>query len=201
MAKLSFETPEISANGRVEDPAPAERPCAHDGCTECGVYPAPRSRSDLRDYIWLCLEHVRAYNREWNYFDGCGEKEMEDAIRSSTTWERPSWRFGSAGRGGRGWSGAFDDPFDILGGGGVRGDARDARDARGGEDGGPPVPPEERKAWSVFGLSPCACAKTVKERYKELAKRHHPDANGGSRKSEDRLKTINWAYGVLKAQF
>ena len=194
MAKSHFETPEIHPRDRADNPeAPV---CAHKGCGESGIYPAPRSRREIRDYIWFCLEHVRAYNREWNYFDGCGEAEMEAAIRSSTTWERPSWKFGSTGSagpggpGGRGWEEAFNDPFDLLGGGRDR-----------GPGGAPKVGAEEGKAWGVLGLSPCACAETVKKRYKQLAKRHHPDANGGSKKSEDRLKAINWAYGVLKAQF
>ena len=40
----------------------------------------------------------------------------------------------------------------------------------------------------------------VKIRYKELAKRHHPDANGGSRDAEERLKTINLAYAAVRSQ-
>ena len=38
----------------------------------------------------------------------------------------------------------------------------------------------------------------LKARYKELAKRHHPDANGGDRASEERLKTINLAYAAVR---
>ena len=193
MSTSRFETPGIYPKGRAADPE--TRPCAHDGCGGHGIYPAPRSRSDLRDYIWLCLDCVRDYNRRWNYFDGFDEREMEAAIRSSTTWERPSWRFGAPGQRARGWREAFDDPFDVLGGG--RGEERCRDDSREA----PETCAEERRAWGVLGLSPCACAETVKKRYKQLAKRHHPDANGGSKQSEDRLKTINWAYGVLKAQF
>ena len=40
----------------------------------------------------------------------------------------------------------------------------------------------------------------MKTRYKELAKRHHPDANGGSRDAEERLKTINLAYAALRSR-
>jgi curved DNA-binding protein CbpA len=40
----------------------------------------------------------------------------------------------------------------------------------------------------------------VKSRYKELAKRHHPDANGGSRDAEERLKTINLAYAAVRSR-
>jgi curved DNA-binding protein CbpA len=38
----------------------------------------------------------------------------------------------------------------------------------------------------------------VKTRYKELAKRHHPDANGGDRAAEERLKSINLAYAAVR---
>ena len=38
----------------------------------------------------------------------------------------------------------------------------------------------------------------LKRRYKALVKRHHPDANGGSRESEELLKHINHAYNDLK---
>jgi curved DNA-binding protein CbpA len=41
----------------------------------------------------------------------------------------------------------------------------------------------------------------IKTRYKELAKRHHPDANGGDRSSEERLKVINLAYATLRSRF
>ena len=40
----------------------------------------------------------------------------------------------------------------------------------------------------------------VKTRYKELAKRHHPDANGGDKAAEERLKTINIAYAAVRSK-
>ena len=40
----------------------------------------------------------------------------------------------------------------------------------------------------------------MKTRYKELAKRHHPDANGGDRDAEERLKTINLAYAAVRSR-
>ena len=39
----------------------------------------------------------------------------------------------------------------------------------------------------------------IKARYKELVKRHHPDANGGDRSSEERLREIIQAYNYLRA--
>ena len=188
MKKQPIITPEIAGFNTRQDPM--TRPCAHEGCRAEGTHPAPRSRSDLRDYIWLCLDHVREYNKGWNYFEGLDEIGMEEAIRKSTTWERPSWKFGTSRGNARSWQAGIDDPFGALGG---EGDG--PRPER------PTMTEDERQAWSVFGLSPCKDGQRVKKRYKELAKAHHPDANGGSKEAEDRLKVINWAYSILKRQF
>jgi DnaJ-domain-containing protein 1 len=56
----------------------------------------------------------------------------------------------------------------------------------------------ERKALEVMGLGADATLETVKMRYKELVKQHHPDANGGDRSTEDRLIEIIKAYNYLK---
>ena len=39
----------------------------------------------------------------------------------------------------------------------------------------------------------------IKARFKALVKRLHPDANGGDRGSEDKLREIIQAYNHLKA--
>jgi len=39
--------------------------------------------------------------------------------------------------------------------------------------------------------------KGLKKQYKKLAKLHHPDKNGGSKKSEDSFKEIGEAYDIL----
>jgi len=190
MKKQTIETPDYRFWKNDEDSD--KRVCAKPGCTEDGAYKAPRSSHDVRDYIWFCLDHVREYNKSWNYFEGMDEIAMEDAIRRSTTWERPSWKFGTSAKSPEGspWQAQFDDPFGVMGEGAQQRSANQ-----------PQLTPDQRKAWSVFGLSPCMDQDKVKKRYKVLAKTHHPDANGGSREAEDRLKTINWAYSILKKHF
>ena len=54
-----------------------------------------------------------------------------------------------------------------------------------------------RKALSVLDLDPPPTLERIKARYKELVKRHHPDANGGDMRSEERIKAINQAYAIL----
>ena len=60
------------------------------------------------------------------------------------------------------------------------------------------APSELREPLATLGLSWPTTLDAVKTRYKELAKQHHPDANGGSREAEERLKTINLAYAALR---
>jgi hypothetical protein len=59
-------------------------------------------------------------------------------------------------------------------------------------------PPELRAALDVLGLGWPIDAIALRARYKELAKRYHPDANGGDRQGEERLKDISRAYSLLR---
>ena len=55
------------------------------------------------------------------------------------------------------------------------------------------------KALVALELDARANEAIIKARYKELVKRHHPDANGGDRSSEDKLREIIQAYNYLRA--
>jgi DnaJ-domain-containing protein 1 len=57
----------------------------------------------------------------------------------------------------------------------------------------------ERKALDALGLDVEATSADIKARFKLLVKRHHPDANGGDRSCEDKLRQIIQAYNYLKS--
>jgi hypothetical protein len=160
------------------------------GCPEAAEYRAPKSRRNLTEYHWFCLEHVRAYNASWDYYKGMSPAEMEAQLRADTSWQRPSWPLGRLGH--SAWDeDVLKDPLHILreshGKAYRRGDAQKA-------------PAELREPLATLGLSWPTTLDTVKARYKELAKQHHPDANGGSRDAEERLKTINLAYAAVRSR-
>jgi hypothetical protein len=161
------------------------------GCTAQGEYRAPKSRRNLQDYWWFCLEHVRAYNGSWDYYKGMSPGEIEAQLRADTSWQRPSWPLGRLGGGGARDDDVLRDPLHILSAGGVR---------RGPERPSTAAPTELREPLQTLGLAWPTTLDAVKVRYKELAKRHHPDANGGSRESEERLKIINLAYATLRSR-
>ncbi len=183
------------------------RACDIPGCPNAGEYRAPRGRDELSRYYLFCLDHVRAYNASWNFFAGMSEAEMEAQIRADTTWQRPSWPFGAWRGGGRHGGPHFNDPFDLFSGGkpgrdGANG--HDSGDGDGAEQGWQSRrerPQSEReRALAVMQLSAPVTIAAIKTRYKELVKRHHPDANGGDRASEERLKVINAAYSTLMSR-
>ena len=51
--------------------------------------------------------------------------------------------------------------------------------------------------YSVLGLKRSASEKEIRQAYRRLARKHHPDVNPGDPKAEDRFKEINEAHQVL----
>lgn len=188
--RVAFDPDAVLGIGRTH--AAGQRCCAWPGCAGAGEYRAPRSPNDLRRFIWFCLEHIREYNRNWNYFAGMSEAQIEAHRRADTTWHRPSWRFGTAAAVDE--TERFHDPFGFF---------------RGGEAG--TAREEQRRAtaralgktgemMAVLELEIGFTLEELKRRYKMLAKRHHPDLHGGDRAAEERLKQINEAYTYLIAR-
>lgn len=54
-----------------------------------------------------------------------------------------------------------------------------------------------RDPYQVLGLSPGASDDEIKAAYRKLAKKYHPDLNGGSAEAEARMKEVNEAYSEL----
>jgi DnaJ domain len=174
--------------------------CNWAGCEQPATHRAPKGRLREGQYWRFCLEHVREYNRSYNYFAGMSDDAVAKYQKDAVTGHRPTWKMGVNGRHqgepGPAFS-AADDPFGIF------------RDL-GGRSGWRPDPerPEregrmirnaERKALDTLGLEPSATRAGIKARFKLLVKRHHPDANGGDRTSEDRLREVIQAYNYLRS--
>jgi hypothetical protein len=173
------------------------------GCGAPGEYRAPKSRDSLTEYWWFCLEHVRAYNASWDFYRGMTPGQIEAQLRSDMVGQRPTWPLGRLGA--RLDEDLLRDPLHVLNAGlhGAHGRGPDGRGAagrgRGAEMGGGP-PAEMREPLATLGLAWPVTMDELKHRYHQLAKLHHPDANGGDREAEDRLKTINLAYATLRGR-
>jgi hypothetical protein len=181
----------------VAEPHPPARLCDHPGCEAGGEFRAPRSRLELDNYFWFCLDHVRAYNTAWNYYAGMSEREIEDEIRRDTVWQRPSWKLGQ--RHGPAYEHRVRDPFDLY----SNKDGKPGAGQRNGRahDASSRVASAREQALAVFDLEPPFTQLSLKARYKVLVKMHHPDAHGGDKAAEEKLKIINQAYTTLKASY
>lgn len=181
-----------------DDVSEDTRTCEWPGCAFGAEHRAPRSRDMLREYRWFCLEHIRDYNRRWNYFEGMSEAEVEADLRRDTVWQRPTWPIGEGdpteSRGPKPGSGPFGiDPEHFN-------DAFGFFDDTAGEEKSKDVSAnaETRVALATFGLDLPIDKDTLKGRYKELVKRYHPDTNGGTKEAEEKFKEIHLAYETLR---
>jgi len=186
----------IRAKPKTKEPVQTVKVrCDHPGCNEPGEFRAPKGWQREGEYFSFCLEHVRAYNASYNYFQGMSAEAVAFYQRDATTGHRPTWVMGNNVAGGPQVRGAdasqYADPLNIFGG---------ARAARQPQE--PPKPKHgiaARKALDQLGLDESADPSTIRSRYKDMVKRLHPDANGGDRSLEDKLREIIRAYSYLKS--
>lgn len=162
-------------------------------CSDHGEYRAPKDRN-LKDHYWFCLEHVQEYNKAWNYFSGMSMSDIEDYINRATIWDRPTQRYDTMANfeaiKRKAWQTYhFTDqepPKDSTGSYNYSGFQRNT---------------PEFDALIIMGLEPPLDLDKLKERYRSLAKKYHPDTNRDDPDAEELLKKINMAYTVLKVAY
>ncbi len=174
--------------------------CEWSGCNGQGCYLAPKGRGKDGEYYRFCLEHVRQYNKNYNYFNGMSDAEVYAFQKAAMTGHRPTWAPGARGLndngpGGYRSAGGFrfdfdhNDPFSLFNDAGLSGEIRVERR---------PIRNAERKCLRTLNLDDNATADEIKASYKALVKLHHPDRHGGDRSSEDKLRDVIKAYQYLK---
>ncbi|MBL8585269.1 MAG: DnaJ domain-containing protein [Bradyrhizobiaceae bacterium] len=176
--------------------------CEWPGCQEAGTHRAPKGRTREREYWRFCLDHVREYNQSYNFFEGMSAEAVERFQKDALTGHRPTWKLGLS-MGSRfkrlKLNGLFADSTDPFAFQGEFGDGPTRRQNAHAYAEQRTVRNAERKALHTMGLEEGATRAEIKGRFKELVKRHHPDANGGDRGTEDKLREIIEAYRFLKS--
>ena len=128
------------------------------------------------------------------------QAEIERHVRNDVVGGRPTWplgKWGAHGPGGRTYrvDSTFipDDVAEALNGAAAK-ERRERemrrRNARLSK---------EEQALAVLELTAPVTMQEIRTRYRTLVKRLHPDANGGDKSAEERLKVVNQAYSTLKA--
>ena len=62
--------------------------CDWNKCKKIGEYKAPVEKDNSRKYRLLCLEHVKEFNKNWNYFSGMNDDQIMDFLKSDMTWHK-----------------------------------------------------------------------------------------------------------------
>lgn len=200
--------------GEKHEP-PQRTQCAWGGCEMPGTHKAPKGGDSDGQYAF-CLKHVRRYNQAFNYLARMSEAEVDQYVRTAgaSVDEQQTWKMGTnkwsrdaetgdpKARKSRphDWSGRrMHDPFNTF--------ARSQRARTGGAEGPKPraraqraLAEADRQALELLGIEGPPDKEAIKSAYKEMVKKHHPDANGGDKGSEERLRNIIAAYTHLKAK-
>jgi hypothetical protein len=188
------DRPNARFHGRVEADG---RLCAEPGCDAPGEFRAPlvdgfvSGRDGPGEYRYLCLDHVRAFNTKYNFFNGMSPDEIHGAQRPYAGWERETRAFAHAGADRPPRWADFSDPLDAIG---ARFRERVVQERTDGK----PLSQADRHALRVLGLDHNADRKSLRTRYSELVRKFHPDRNGGDRSMEKALQEVIAAYQQLK---
>ncbi|ODT82302.1 MAG: hypothetical protein ABS76_08625 [Pelagibacterium sp. SCN 64-44] len=184
---------------REEKPEPVTVRCDWEGCEEPGEFRAPKGVRSEGQYHNFCLDHVRHYNKAFNYFAGMSPDELEEALHAPPKAEtRSSFATGNASaaraasRQGGQLGDKYGDPFGVF----ARYRYQQAK--RPASERVKPLNEPDRRALETLGFTRHAKSDEIKAAYKSLVKKHHPDVNGGDASSEERLRSVIAAYTHLK---
>lgn len=162
--------------------------CDHDGCVQEGLHRAPRRQEGA--FYWFCMEHVRAYNASWNYFQDVPDDELEDHIKNGMVWDRPSWPLYQRARHYKILN-TYD--FEEL----AQEHAYRRRDYEAKKRKSEPL----EKALKLFDLAIPFSKVELRMHYRKLVKEHHPDSKQDQAerdKATAMIQEINVAYALLK---
>jgi hypothetical protein len=161
--------------------------CEWKNCKEFGKYKAPTERDNSKKFKLLCDEHIKLFNKSWNYFAGMSDDEITNFLKSDVTWHRPTQQFGSP-----------DNFFNILWNNALNDKFRIFKDEKNKNINKTQLCKKDRDAFDIMGLNFNADYETVQKKFKILVKKFHPDKHSGNKVYEDKLKKITMAYSHLK---
>ena len=164
-----------------------ENICEWENCKETGKFKAPIDKDNSKKFRWLCEVHIKLFNKNWNYFEGMSQNQIEDFLKSDLTWHRPTQKFGSTDNFFNIlWNNALSDKYKFFN---VKSSLH-INQAKLSE--------KDKDAFKLMDLDFNSDWPAVQKKFKTLVKKFHPDRNSGNKEFEDKLKKITLAYSHLK---
>ena len=164
--------------------------CDWENCKEVGKYKAPKEKDNSKDFRLLCLEHIKIFNKNWNYFENMNSDEIEYFIKSDSTWHKTTKSFSSSDNFFNIlWNNALEDKLNIFSSSNFKNFKKNQ------------LSDKDRDALELMDLKLSSNWTEIHKQFRLLVKKYHPDKNHGNKKYEDKLKTITLAYTQLKKKF
>ncbi len=162
--------------------------CEWDNCKESGEFKAPLEKDNIKKFRLLCDVHIKLFNKNWNYFEGMKQDEIEDFLKSDITWHRPTQKFSSSDNFFNIlWNNALNDKFSFF-----------KQEKNVHNLNAKKFSTKDRDAFKIMDLEFTVTWPDVQKKFKTLVKKFHPDTNAGDKRFEDKLKKITIAYRHLK---
>ena len=164
-------------------------------CSKKGEFRAPKSRVLIKDYYYFCMDHIKEYNKSWDFYKGMSVDQIEKSMRSDAVWDRPSWPLKGN------FKNAYDEFYDYTD------DFIKTNDDKINENYyknkliDETLTYDESQAIKRLELKMPISLEKVKKNYKKLVKIFHPDVNGNNKKAEEKFKQINESYKLLLKKF
>jgi len=165
--------------------------CDWNNCSENGEFKAPIEKDNSKDYRLLCLNHIKEFNKNWNYFAGMSDKEVYQFLKSDMTWHKPTQSFSSS-----------DNFFKILWNNALKDEVNISnKDNELKNMSKFKFDKNDIKAFQVLDITIGLKWEKIQNQFKKLVKKFHPDMNAGDKKYEEKLKIITLAYTQLKKTY
>ena len=161
--------------------------CEWESCNNEGEFKAPTEKDNSKNYKLLCEEHIKLFNKSWNYFEGMSQNQIEIFLKSDLTWHRPTQKFGSS-----------DNYFNILWNNTLSDKFKIFNDDEKTYINKNKLCEKDKDAFRIMDLELGSDWPTIQKKFKTLVKKFHPDRNSGNKEFEDKLKKITLAYSHLK---
>ena len=152
--------------------------CEWGNCKKKGEYKAPTSREKLREFKWFCLEHVKLYNKGWDYFKGRTTDEIYNEISKDATWHRTTWK--------------KIKKYNFLNSHKLDNESLDFSESK--SDNGVRNTKIESYA-EILEVKLPVKISALKKQYKKMVKKFHPDVSKNN--NEEHIIKLNYAYSEL----
>ena len=151
--------------------------CEWGNCQKKGEYKAPTSRDKLREFKWFCLEHVKIYNKGWDYFKGRTSDEIYNEISNDALWHRPTWEKIKKYK-------FLDDHY-------INNNAKTFNSEHKNKANDNKI----EHCLKILEIKMPIKISTLKKQYKKMVKKFHPDVSKNN--SEEHIIKLNNAYSDL----